>query len=81
MIQKINYFKLKCDICDKEEIFYNGYLTHIQSARNKGWAIARNRLNCYCPNCAINMRNIGKETALKIYEIKHKEKKNYENTK
>lgn len=78
MIRKINYYEFKCDICEKKEIFYNGYKSHIESARTKGWAISKNRLNCYCPECGIYMRNTGKITARKIYEIKHKEKKENE---
>lgn len=44
-----------CDDCNRLEKFQS-----IEAARAAGWAIARNRKNCYCPDCAPARRNVGK---------------------
>ena len=44
----------KCDDCGTQEHFYD-----ISQAREKQWAVARDRIHCYCPNCAPARRYLG----------------------
>lgn len=48
MIEKVSYFTLTCDNCRKKT---EQVKTH-QEAREKKWAISRDRKHCYCPKCA-----------------------------
>ena len=43
-----------CDDCG----YYGVYLS-VEQMRNLGWAIARNRINCYCMYCAFRHRHTG----------------------
>lgn len=45
-----------CEDCSNDELFIGG----IAQARQEGWAVARNRQTCYCPNCAPARRNVGR---------------------
>lgn len=44
-----------CEDCFSEEHIFDG----IPGARKRGWAVARNRQDCYCPRCAPSRRNVG----------------------
>lgn len=44
-----------CNNCSYCGSFVGG----ISQARDKGWAIARDRNTCYCPTCAPMFRNVG----------------------
>lgn len=54
MIEKICYFILKCDHCQKETANFKNH----EEARKSHWAIRRDRKGCYCPTCA-NYYRIG----------------------
>ncbi len=47
-------YTFTCDDCKAKDYYY-----YIESARKKGWAIARDRKHCYCPKCAPYRRNVG----------------------
>ena len=47
-------FMFRCDKC-----FEMADYVSISEARKKGWAVSRNRYNCYCFNCAPSYRNVG----------------------
>ena len=34
----------------------------IDTAREFGWAISRDRMHCYCPKCAPMHRNVGRKS-------------------
>lgn len=44
-----------CEDCFADELFIGG----IAQARRAGWAVGRNRQDCYCPKCAPARRNVG----------------------
>lgn len=48
--------RFQCDDCGSTD-----YLVSIEWAREHGWAIARDRVHCYCPDCAPARRNVGCE--------------------
>lgn len=43
-----------CDDCGYQQKFYD-----IDIARKNGWAVARDKLHCYCPTCAPARRSTG----------------------
>lgn len=63
MIQKICYYLVTCDSCGKktEKRYYNatGFKSYIDFIRGDGWAVANDRLTCYCPECAPYYRHAG----------------------
>lgn len=44
-----------CNDCGKAARFKSH-----KAAKAVGWAVARNYINCYCPDCAPARRNVGK---------------------
>ena len=50
----------RCDDCG-----FTGYFHSDAGMYVLGWAIARNRLNCYCPKCAPSHRHTGRGGAKK----------------
>lgn len=50
-----NIIYARCDDCDFTCIFIS-----IEDMKNNGWVISRNRLNCYCTNCASFHRHVGR---------------------
>ena len=44
-----------CDDCKKEVQQFKS----LMRARAAGWAISRDRKNCFCPKCAPRHRNVG----------------------
>jgi hypothetical protein len=49
-----------CDRCCKEVSFStDSKMRGIDYARNSGWAVARDRIKCYCPKCADGARSAG----------------------
>lgn len=63
MVKKICYYSVTCDSCGKvsDKRYYNatGFRSYIDFIRLDGWAIAKNRLTCYCPECAPYYRHAG----------------------
>lgn len=51
----------KCDDCGVTGYFHSDAGMYVL-----GWAIARNRLNCYCPKCAPLHRHTGRKGAKKM---------------
>ena len=43
----------------KKRIHVQEFVT-FELARKAGWAIARDRQHCYCPDCAPKHRNVGR---------------------
>jgi uncharacterized Zn-binding protein involved in type VI secretion len=49
-----------CDKCGfSADIGGYSVITSVEAARAKGWAVARNRRTCYCPDCAASARIAG----------------------
>ena len=55
----MNFVCLDCNI--KMEIDAPTKQSAIDIARAKKWAVSRGRNNCYCPDCAVSRRNVGKK--------------------
>jgi hypothetical protein len=51
-----------CDDCQKIVERFRSY----QEAITQGWAISRNRIKCYCPNCAPFRRNVGRKGTKRV---------------
>lgn len=60
MIQK-GMIIAHCDDCFTMETFVS-----IEAMREAYWAVARDRLHCYCPACALHHRNVGRKGAEKL---------------
>ena len=52
----VQLYKAVCDDCG-----FIDYFASDKHLRAKGWALARNRLNCYCPFCAPRHRHVGRK--------------------
>lgn len=56
-----------CNNCSHCGSFVGG----ISQARDKGWAVGRDRNTCYCPTCAPMYRSVGCKGQLrKVYMLK-----------
>lgn len=55
MFCTINRYFFQCDDCSQTAEYFS-----VKSAREHGWAVAKNYKNCYCPKCAPSHRNTGR---------------------
>lgn len=63
MITKNHLDLFQCDDCGTTD-----YMPGIDWARSKGWAVARDRVHCYCPNCAPARRNVGCQSTYRYWK-------------
>ena len=54
MFYVLKGYGFRCDDCN-----YRTEFISVASAREHGWAVAKNYRNCYCPKCARNIETRG----------------------
>ena len=61
-------FTIKCADCPNKKVFSARTISGIyDKARDEGWAIDRNNLNKWCPNCAPLHRHVGRRGAARTF--------------
>ncbi len=64
-------YTIICADCGHKQVFEARTLrSYYDKARDEGWAIDRNNINKWCPNCAEQHRHVGKGGARPFIQIK-----------